>query len=148
MAQKATQTKETETVESTKESSKATKTAPKAPKKTKGDWKTPLEFPYAVFTSGGKQFCVSKGDQLLVEKIELDPGAEWVSEDVLMLSQAPGKYTYGKPTVKGAKVKCEVLQQGLGPKILIRHSRRRQSSQKTLGHRQPQTRLLVKEILA
>jgi ribosomal protein L21 len=50
--------------------------------------------------------------------------------------------------VAGAKVKFEVLQQTLGDKILIRHHRRRQNSQKTLGHRQPQTRILVKEISA
>lgn len=65
-----------------------------------------------------------------------------------MVAAGPGKVNLGKPFLKGAKVKFEVLQQTLGPKILIRHSRRRQSSQKTLGHRQPLTRLLVKDIVA
>jgi large subunit ribosomal protein L21 len=111
-------------------------------------WKAPLAFPYAVVKTGGKQYCVSKGDHVLVEKLNLDPGAEYAADEVLCVASAAGKVNLGKPFIKGASVKFEVLQQTLGPKILIRHSRRRQSSQKTLGHRQPLTRLVVKEIVA
>lgn len=141
--------KNTEKTETSEKSTKA-KAAKSASAKTKNPtaWRAPLEFPYAVVKTGGKQYCVSKGDQVLVEKLNLDPGAEYSAEEVLMVASGPGKLNLGKPTLKGAKVKFEVLQQTLGPKILIRHSRRRQSSQKTLGHRQPLTRLLVKEIVA
>lgn len=131
-------------------SSKTEKTTekPAAKASKKQNWKAPLEFPYAVLRAGGKQYCVAKGDQLLVEKINVDPGSDWTAEEVLLIAEAPGKITIGQPVIKGAKVKFEVLQQTLDKKILIRHARRRQSSQKTLGHRQPLTRILVKEITA
>ena len=137
--------KNIESTEKTKKKTKETKTkATKSPTA----WRAPLAFPYAVIKTGGKQYCVSKGDHVLVEKLTLDPGAEYSAEEVLFIASGPGQVSLGKPTLKGATVKFEVLQQTLGPKILIRHSRRRQSSQKTLGHRQPLTRLLVKDIVA
>jgi large subunit ribosomal protein L21 len=121
---------------------KATKkTAPKSEK-------AALSFPYAVIQTGGKQYRVSQGDMLLVEKLETEAGGAWTAKDVLMVATGPGAFKIGQPFVKGAEVKFEVLQQTLGKKILIRHHRRRQNSQKTLGHRQPQTRILVKEITA
>jgi len=129
------------------EAAAATKT--KAPKKAKvsaANATKTASFPYAVIRSGGKQYRVAKGDMILVEKIEIEAGQTWSAEEVLFLAKAPGQFTIGKPVVKGAKVSFEVLQQTLGPKVLIRHARRRQSSQKTLGHRQQLTRILVKDI--
>jgi large subunit ribosomal protein L21 len=107
-----------------------------------------LKFPYAVIRTGSKQYRVSKGDMILVEKLEVEPGAQWTAEEVLFVAKGPGQFTVGAPVVKGAKVQFEVLQQTLDSKIKIRHHRRRQNSQKTLGHRQPQTRILVKDISA
>lgn len=105
-----------------------------------------LQFPYAVVKAGARQFCVSEGDMILVEKLNAEPGSTWVAEEVLLLASAPGTIQVGQPVVAGARVTFEVLQQTLDKKVLIRHHRRRQSSQKTLGHRQPQTRILVKSI--
>jgi large subunit ribosomal protein L21 len=105
-----------------------------------------LSFPYAVIKAGARQFCVSEGDMILVEKLEAEAGTTWTAEEVLLLASAPGTIKVGQPTVAGATVTFEVLQQTLDKKVLIRHHRRRQSSQKTLGHRQPQTRILVKAI--
>ena len=105
-----------------------------------------LSFPYAVIRAGGKQYRVSEGDMILVEKLEVEPGTTWTAEEVLFVAKGPGQFEVGKPVVKGASVTFEVLQQTLDKKIIIRHSRRRQSSQKTLGHRQPKTRILVKSI--
>ena len=106
------------------------------------------KFPYAVIRAGGKQYRVAQGEMLLVEKLDVEAGANWTAEEVLFVASAPGEFKIGKPVVAGATVKFEVLQQTLGDKILIRHHRRRQNSQKTLGHRQPQTRILVIEISA
>jgi large subunit ribosomal protein L21 len=114
---------------------------------TKSTTASSLKFPYAVIQTGGKQYRVAKGDMILVEKLEVEPGATWEAEEVLFLAKAPGQVTVGQPQVKGAKVKFEVLQQTLDKKIIIRHHRRRQNSQKTLGHRQPLTRILVKDII-
>ncbi|NCN26722.1 50S ribosomal protein L21 [bacterium] len=112
----------------------------------KADWKNTQTFPYAVIRSGGKQYTVAPGDHINVEKLEVEPGATFVNEDVLMLVTEPGKTQIGKPTVSGAKVTFEVLQQGLGEKVKIRHHRRRHNSQVTRGHRQPFTRIEVKKI--
>ena len=134
-------TEETKTV--AKKTAKAPTKSARAPKTMAS---TP-SFPYAVIRTGGKQYRVSKGEMLLVEKLDAEPGASWTATEVLMIAKAPGQIEIGRPLVKGAKVSFEVLQQTLDKKILIRHARRRQSSQKTLGHRQPLTRLLVKDIV-
>lgn len=133
--------------------STATKTKKKAAKtvslpRTSARTAAALAFPYAVIRAGGKQYRVAKGDMLLVEKMEIEVGSTWTADEVLFVARSPGQFEIGKPLVKGAKVNFEVLQQTLGKKILIRHHRRRQSSQKTLGHRQPLTRILVKDISA
>jgi large subunit ribosomal protein L21 len=126
----------------------ATQTAAKkdGKKTTQSKVSAELSFPYAVIRAGGKQYRVAKGDMILVEKLDAEPGATWTAEEVLMVAKAPGQIEIGKPLVKGAKVTFEVLQQTLEKKVLIRHHRRRQNSQKTLGHRQPQTRLVAKDV--
>lgn len=105
-------------------------------------------YPYAVVQAGAKQFRVSEGDHILVEKLEVDPGKSWETEDVLLIAKGPGDVSIGQPKVSGAKVSFEVLQQTLGDKILIRHHSRRHNSQFTKGHRQPYTRLAVTKIKA
>lgn len=134
---------------SAEDTAKTEKTKKTAKVDTTATWATAgLKFPYAVIRAGGKQYRVAEGDQLLVEKIEIEPGASWTAEEVLFVARAPGQFEIGKPLVAGAKVSFEILQQTLDKKILIRHSRRRHNSQKTLGHRQPLTRILVKAITA
>lgn len=132
------------------ENTTAKKAAPKTKKAAapKADSaKKSLAFPYAVIRTGGKQYRVAEGDMLLVEKLEVEPGTTWTAEDVLFVASGPGAIKIGQPQVAGAKVTFEVLQQTLDKKILIRHSRRRQNSRKSMGHRQPQTRILVKSIV-
>jgi len=115
-------------------------------KKAKAKEDKALSYPYAVVRTGAKQYRVGLGDLILVEKLDAEIGNSFTIDEVLFVASGPGKFTVGQPLVAGAKVEFEVLQQTLAKKILIRHSRRRQNSQKTLGHRQPQTRLLVKNI--
>ncbi len=134
----------TETQTDTK---KKTKTKTKGTRKPAANAKT-LQFPYAVIRTGGKQYRVAQGQMILVEKLETEVGSTWTAEEVLFVAKNPGDFQIGKPTVKGATVTCEVIQQTLDKKVLIRHHRRRQNSQKTLGHRQPQTRVVVKSIKA
>jgi len=124
-----------------------TKKAPKAKTKKNNDlWKAPSTFPYAVIRTGSKQYCVSEGEHLLVDKLDLQPGDSFKDAEVLYLASAESSVQVGKPTVSGAQVEFEVLQNTLGKKIQIRHHIRRHNSRKTTGHRQPQTRLLVKKI--
>jgi len=128
-------------------SSTATDKATKSPTIKNTSAKKALQFPYAVIRTGGKQYRVATGEMILVEKLEVEPGTTWTADDVLFVASGPGDIKIGQPQVAGAKVEFEVLQQTLDKKILIRHSRRRQSSRKTMGHRQPQTRLMVKAIV-
>lgn len=107
-----------------------------------------LKFPYAVVRTGGKQYRVAEGEMILVEQLDVEPGSTWTAEDVLLVAKGPADLSIGQPQVSGAKVEFEVLQQTLDKKILIRHSRRRQNSKKSMGHRQPKTRILVKKIHA
>lgn len=105
-----------------------------------------IKYPYAVIKAGGKQYRVAVGDMILVEKIEVEAGASWTTQEVLMVAKGPGAFTIGQPTVAGATVACDVLQQTLEKKVNIMHNRRRHNSQKSMGHRQPKTRLVIKSI--
>ena len=101
---------------------------------------------YAIVRTGGKQYKVSPGDVLDVEKLPASKG-DWVElVDVLLLSQE-GNVTVGEPTVMGAKVIGEVEEQRRGEKLTVfRYKSKTRQSKKT-GHRQWLTRLRITEIL-
>ena len=73
---------------------------------------------YAIIKTGGKQYKVSEGDVLQVEKLDAEKGAKVEFDEVLAIVNDEG-VNVGKPTVKGAKVTAEVVEHGKGPKILI-----------------------------
>ena len=102
---------------------------------------------FAVIKTGGKQYKVAEGDEITVEKLEADAGATVEFGEVLMLGGE--SVTVGAPTVAGASVKGEVVEQGRGPKVYTFHKRRRKHSSKRLrGHRQYLTTVRVTEIVA
>jgi len=101
---------------------------------------------YAVIQTGGKQYRVSEGDKLRVEKLVGDVGSEIVFEDVLMLGG--DAVTIGKPTVDGASVKAEIVAQDRAKKIIVFKMRRRKRYQRKYGHRQPYTELRITGISA
>jgi large subunit ribosomal protein L21 len=100
---------------------------------------------YAVIASGGKQYKVSKGDSVRVEKLEGNVGAKVVIEDVLMLGEGEGA-KIGAPVVSGAKVEAEITDQGRGKKVVVFKFKWRKKYRKKYGHRQPYTELKVTEI--
>ncbi|MCK9583138.1 MAG: 50S ribosomal protein L21 [Endomicrobiales bacterium] len=100
---------------------------------------------YAIFQTGGKQYKVSAGDVIKVEKIEALEGADVVLTDVLLVSDGE-KLTVGRPHVKGAEVVAEVIEQGRGKKIIVFKKRSKKTYKKTIGHRQWLTELKIKEI--
>jgi large subunit ribosomal protein L21 len=101
---------------------------------------------YAVIQTGGKQYRVSEGDKLRVEKLVGDVGSEIVFEDVLMLGG--DAVTIGKPTVAGASVKAEIVAQDRAKKIIVFKMHRRKRYQRKYGHRQPYTELRITGISA
>ena len=101
---------------------------------------------YAVIKTGGKQYKVSEGDLLKVEKLEGAVGDSIEFDEVLMVGGAEVKI--GTPLVPGAKVKAQIVEQGKDKKVLVFHSKRTKGYRKTYGHRQPLTRLKVTGIQA
>ncbi len=101
---------------------------------------------YAVIKTGGKQYKVSEGDQVKVEKLEGAVGDSIELTEVLMVGGEEVKI--GAPLLPGAKVKAQIVEQDKDKKILVFHSRRRKGFRKTNGHRQPITRLKITGIEA
>ncbi len=100
---------------------------------------------YAVVKTGGKQYRVSKGDVLNIEKMEGDIGAEVVFDEVMMVS-INGDIKVGVPYVMGARVVGEIKAQKRGPKIMVFRMKRRKGYRKKTGHRQELTSVKIKEI--
>ncbi|MDG1890952.1 MAG: 50S ribosomal protein L21 [Verrucomicrobiota bacterium] len=102
---------------------------------------------YAVLETGGKQYRVKSGDKLIVERLDVKAGQPVTFERVLMVNN-DGDLQIGTPTVDSATVVADVLEHKRGPKILTYKMRRRKGYRKTIGHRQEQTVVQVKEINA
>lgn len=100
---------------------------------------------YAVIATGGKQYKVSKGEVLQIEKLKDEVGVEVTFDQVLMVSDSKN-IQIGTPYVKGAKVIGEVKDQIRGDKIEIIKFRRRKHHMKRQGHRQYLTEIKIKEI--
>ncbi len=101
---------------------------------------------YAVIKTGGKQYKVSEGEILKIEKIEGNRGDAVSLDDVLMISK-DGEIRVGTPTVEGAKVVGEITGQTKGSKITVFKMKRRKGYRRKTGHRQNLTNLRIKEIV-
>ena len=97
---------------------------------------------YAVVRTGGKQYRVSTGEKLRVEKLAAAVGSELVFDEVLLVGDGQA-LDIGTPVVKGASVKAKVVAHGLGDKVMIFKLRRRKNSKRLRGHRQAYTEIEV-----
>jgi large subunit ribosomal protein L21 len=102
---------------------------------------------YAVIRTGGKQYRVSPGDVIHVEKVEADVGGEVQFTEVLAAA-SEGSVQIGRPLVAGASVTGRVLEQGKAKKILVYKKKRRKNYRRRYGHRQPLTTVQVTAIRA
>jgi large subunit ribosomal protein L21 len=100
---------------------------------------------FAVIKTGGKQYRVAAEDVIKVEKVKGDPGEIIQFGEVLVVGG--DNVTLGAPTIAGASVAAEVLEQGRGPKVIAFKKRRRKNSRRRRGHRQEFTLIRVTEIL-
>jgi large subunit ribosomal protein L21 len=100
---------------------------------------------FAVFKTGGKQYRVAAEDLLKVDKIKGEPGEIVEFGEVLVVGG--DSVTLGAPTVAGATVAAEVVDQARGPKIIAFKKRRRKNSRRKRGFRQEFTLLRITEIL-
>ena len=101
---------------------------------------------YAVIRTGGKQYRVSQGETLRVEKLPGDVGASITFEEVLMVGG--DKVNVGKPLVAGAKVSAQITAQDRAKKIIVFKMRRRKNYRRKNGHRQAYTEVKITGISA
>lgn len=100
---------------------------------------------FAVIKTGGKQYRVAPEDEIKVDKVKGDPGEIVQFSEVLVVGG--DSVSLGSPTVAGASVAAEVLEQGRGRKVIAFKKRRRKNSRRRRGHRQEFTLVRVTEIL-
>ena len=97
----------------------------------------------AIFKTGGRQYRVSEGDLIDVDKLEAQKGDTVTFQEVLLVSRGDST-TVGAPTVSGVTVTAEVIEQRRAPKVTAFKFKRRKGFHKTKGHRQPLTRVSIK----
>lgn len=101
---------------------------------------------YAVMKTGGKQYKVSEGNILKVEKLEAEAGDKITFEEILFLTDGEGNVKVGDPTVSEAKVFAEVIEQGRDKKVVVYKYKKRKNYHKKQGHRQPFTKIRIEKI--
>jgi large subunit ribosomal protein L21 len=101
---------------------------------------------YAIIMTGGKQYNVQVGDELFIEKIEGESGAQIKFDQVLALSDENGLKA-GSPTLDGVVVEAEVIKQGKQKKIIIFKYKAKKGYRNKKGHRQPYTKVRINKIV-
>jgi large subunit ribosomal protein L21 len=102
---------------------------------------------YAIIKTGGKQYRVSEGQSVRVEKLEGDPGDAVTLAEVLLVG-GDGQTRIGTPRVEGASVTAEIVAQDRAKKIVVFKKKRRKGYHKKQGHRQAYTELKITGISA
>ena len=99
----------------------------------------------AIIVTGGKQYSVSEGDTLFIEKLPVEAGDAVTFDQVLAI--VDGENTkFGAPVVEGAKVEAKVVKNGKGKKIRVFKSKATKGYHKRQGHRQPYTKVEIGKI--
>ena len=101
---------------------------------------------FAVIRTGGKQYLVSPGDKIKVEKLN-EEKKEVVFDEVLLVVSGKKTVKIGDPLVKGAKVKAKVIKQDRAKKIIVFKYKPKKRYQKKKGHRQPYTEVEILKIV-
>ena len=102
---------------------------------------------YAIIQTGGKQYRVSEGDVVSIEKLTAAEGEEVVFDQVLTVV-SDSDIKIGKPVVEGAKVTAKVVEHGKGKKILVFKYKAKSNYRKRQGHRQPYTKVEITKVVA
>ena len=102
---------------------------------------------HAIIETGGKQFRVTEGDTIFVEKLDVNAGDAVTFDQVLAVNDGD-KATFGTPVVEGAKVEASVVKNGKGKKVMIFKYNPKKGYRKRQGHRQPYTKVTIGKIHA
>ncbi|MBQ6846440.1 MAG: 50S ribosomal protein L21 [Oscillospiraceae bacterium] len=98
----------------------------------------------AIFVTGGKQYKVSEGDEIFVEKLDFE-GESVEFDNVLMVIDGDD-VKVGAPRVEGAKVTAKLLKNGKSKKIMVFKMKAKKNYRRRQGHRQPYTKLCIEKI--
>ncbi len=101
---------------------------------------------YAIVETGGKQFKVSEGMNIYVEKLDVVVG-DSVTLDKVHLVEKDGQVRVGTPLVQGASVQASVVEHGKNKKIIVFKYKSKKNYRRKQGHRQPYTKLKINTIL-
>ena len=101
-------------------------------------------FVFAVIETGGKQYKVSEGDVIFVEKLGVEDGAEYTFDKVLAIGG--DTFTVGAPYIEGATVTAKVVKSGRGKKIYVFKYKAKKNEKKKIGHRQAYTKVRITKI--
>ncbi len=102
----------------------------------------------AIMETGGKQYRVSEGDIVFVEKLDLEDGSSVTFDKVLAVFDDEGAATFGKPLVDGASVTGTVVKNGKSKKIIVYKMHAKKNYRRKQGHRQPYTKVQIDSITA
>ncbi len=100
----------------------------------------------AVIKTGGKQYVVSPGEKIKIEKLEIKEGERVAFEKVLLFEDDKGEVVIGTPYLEEVNVLGEVLKQGMGDKKRVFKYKPKKRYKVKKGHRQPYTEVEIKEI--
>jgi len=103
---------------------------------------------FAVIKTGGKQYIVSPGKKLRLEKTKSDEKGAVVFDKVLMVADDKGGIEIGRPYIEGATVSAKVEKEGKAKKIIILKYKAKKRHKKKMGHRQPFTEVSIEKITA
>ena len=102
---------------------------------------------HAIIVTGGKQYKVTEGDVLYIEKLEAEAGDVITFDKVLAVLDGDNA-TFGAPTVAGASVEATVVKNGKGKKVLVFKYKPKKNYRRRQGHRQPYTKVEITKINA
>jgi len=100
---------------------------------------------YAILKTGGKQYKVTEGDVIYIEKLDIEENKKVIFDEVLAYSDGK-KLKTGKPYLKDVKVEGKVLSTGKGKKIIVFKFKAKKGYKRTQGHRQPYTKVEINKI--
>ncbi len=102
---------------------------------------------YAIIVTGGKQYKVSEGDTLFIEKLDAEEN-DTVTFDTVLMAGEGEDVKVGAPTVEGATVEAKVIKNGKAKKIYVFKMKRKKNERTKKGHRQPFTKVEITKINA
>ena len=100
---------------------------------------------FAIIETGGKQYKVSEGDVIFIDKLAVEAD-ETVTFDKVLMADKDGNLTVGAPYVAGASVTATVVKNGKGKKIYVFKYKAKKNEKKKIGHRQPYTKVQIQTI--